>query len=124
MSRKAKLLAVTLLSVVAVGVIAFLVTKGLRIYCLFNLITGLNCAGCGNTRAAFALLRLDFGAMLHYNLFFPLEIAYIFRVYFVCAKNYLKSGKVFFNIRPSWIDISFLILLVVWTVVRNVTPLY
>ncbi len=35
--------------------------------CLFHRMTGLNCPGCGGTRAISAMLRLDFAAAFWYN---------------------------------------------------------
>lgn len=35
---------------------------GLAVPCLFHLVTGLQCPGCGATRMCLALLRLDFAA--------------------------------------------------------------
>ena len=35
--------------------------------CLFHRVTGLNCPGCGGTRAISAMLRLDFAAAFWYN---------------------------------------------------------
>lgn len=35
--------------------------------CLFHRVTGLNCPGCGGTRALSAMLRLDFATAFWYN---------------------------------------------------------
>lgn len=96
----------------------------IRIPCLFYEITGLNCPGCGNTRATVALFRLDFKQMLHYNLLYPLEIIYILQVLIICVKNYIKKGKFEYDTVSPILDIIFLILLIVWTIVRNLTPLF
>ncbi|WP_409346132.1 DUF2752 domain-containing protein [Paenibacillus sp. MBLB4367] len=49
--------------------------------CLFHELSGFYCPGCGITRAATSLLRLDFHQAFHYNplLFFlvPMYITYI-----------------------------------------------
>lgn len=39
---------------------AFVSLTGLAIPCVFHLVTGLKCPGCGVTRVALALLRFDF----------------------------------------------------------------
>lgn len=120
MSRKHHIAILTLI-ILSVGIIfLILAINGLKIYCPFNLITGLNCAGCGNTRAAMALSRLDFKGMLKYNLFFPLEMLYILRVYFISSRNYIKGNRFSYNPSSNKIDIIFLILLIFWTIVRNV----
>lgn len=124
MSRKYHIVILTLIFL-SIG-IAFLILaiNGFKIYCPFKLITGLNCPGCGNTRAAMALCRFDFKGMLSYNLLFPLEILYILRVYFISARNYIKGERFSYNTRSEKLDIIFLSLLIIWTIVRNCTPLY
>ena len=103
----------------AVVVFYVLAVHGIGIPCLFHKVTGLLCPGCGNSRAALALLRLDVAGALAYNLLFPLEFFYLAWVYFCCCRQYLKTGK--FTYRPPFIaaDIAILILLVLWWVVRN-----
>ncbi len=124
MNRKRNVLLVTL-GVLMLGIILLLlVLSGLRIYCPINLITGLNCPGCGNTRALLSLLRLDFKSMFYYNLLFPLEIGYLIRVYFISAKRYIIGGKVEYRPKSFRIDIAVLAILLVWTVIRNTTALF
>lgn len=97
-----------------------LAKNGYGIPCPIRKLTGFLCAGCGNTRATLSLLKLDIVGMLKYNLFFPLEMAYILVVCGVCTKNYLKSGKFSYHVKPNILDITFLISLLVWTVLRNI----
>lgn len=40
--------------------------------CPIKFITGISCPGCGMSRAALSLLRLDFAAAFYYHPFFPL----------------------------------------------------
>ena len=92
---------------------------GLGIPCLLYKFTGLMCPGCGNSRAALALLRLDFAAALRYNLLFPLEFFYILWVYVHCCKAYLKGKR--FSYQPSCpvMDILILAIILLWGIVRN-----
>ncbi|MBQ8768479.1 MAG: DUF2752 domain-containing protein [Oscillospiraceae bacterium] len=123
MKRKMVVLGISL-GILAVGaLLAYLVYTGLQIPCLFRSVTGLLCPGCGNTRATLALLRLDFKAVLRYNLSYPLQILYILRLYLVCAENYIRGGRFAYHTKPDWVDISCLSLLLVWTVIRNCIPL-
>jgi hypothetical protein len=100
--------------------LAFLVTKGLKIPCPVYTLTGISCPGCGNTRATLALLRFDFAAMLKFNLLYPIEIIYIARIYCLCAKNFVKRGAFRYHTRPDWIDFVCLSAILIWTVVRNI----
>ncbi len=106
---------------IAIGLLlAFFMTKGLKIFCPVYKLTGFMCPGCGNTRATLALLRFDFKSLLGFNLLYPIEMLYIARVYILCSKNFIKSGQFHYHSRPDWIDIACLFAILIWTVVRNI----
>ena len=119
-SRKRIVALMSVIVLVFVIIYVVVAKNGYGIPCPIRKFTGFLCAGCGNTRAALSLLELDIVGMLKYNLFFPLEIAYIIGVCIVCVKNYLKNGKFSYRVKPNFIDVAFLLSLVVWTIVRNV----
>lgn len=106
---------------IAVTILIYvLAQKGIAIPCLFYQLTGLQCPGCGNTRAALSLLRLDFSAAFNYNPMFLPEFFYIGWVIFFCCRSYL-SGKGFTYRPPAlWLDISLLIVIGVWWILRNI----
>jgi len=65
------------------------ITK-IGIPCVFHEITGMYCPGCGATRAATALLNMDFPQAFHYNaLLFCLLPMYA--VYYASEKKQLRS---------------------------------
>ena len=107
--------------VVAVGIAVFyiLAQQGIGIPCLFRSITGLECPGCGNSRAALALLRLDIAAAFGYNPLFFVEFFYLAWVLFHCTRAYL-NGKTF-GYKPPFplMDIILLILILAWWPIRN-----
>ena len=119
MKRKNLVLVVTFGIFLLGAGLAYLAFRGVRIPCLFYEITGLQCPGCGNTRATLALLRLDFRAMLSYNLTYPLQLLYLGRFYFICARNYMRTGRVSYHIRPDFVDTAFLAMLLLWCILRN-----
>ena len=123
MARKRIVLFVTLGILAAGLLLAGLILCGLRVFCPFYLLTGLQCPGCGNTRATLSLLKLDLKAMLGYNLLYPIEMLYALRIYIVCAGNYIHDGRVTYHTRPDWVDILCLLLFLAWGVVRNLLPL-
>lgn len=106
--------------IAAVALFYGLALAGVGIPCLFYTCTGLQCPGCGNSRAALALLRLDISGALGYNLLFPLEFFYIAWVYIHCCKAFLRGGR--FSYKPPYpvMDIVVLALVVLWGIVRNI----
>lgn len=123
--RRIRIILVTL-GVACAGLVVavILILTETHLPCPFNLITGLLCPGCGNTRATLALLRFDFKGMLEYNLLYPLEIAYIGHVYLICAIRYIKKGRFSYGSKYMKMDIAVLIITVGWTIVRNVIHIF
>lgn len=73
---------------------------GFGIPCLFNLITGLKCPGCGITKMCLSLLRFDFKSAFNYNpailILFPFFVLIFLRAMYVYIKNGdLNLGKAF-----------------------------
>ncbi|MDO5124667.1 MAG: DUF2752 domain-containing protein [Eubacteriales bacterium] len=93
---------------------------GIGIPCLFHLITKLKCPGCGNSRAAIALLRLDIFGAFSYNLLFPLEFSYIIWVYVRCCVRYVKESSFSYKTPHIALDICVLAAVLVWAVLRNI----
>lgn len=109
-----------LLAAICLCAVFFLLAKlGIGIPCLFYQVTGLKCPGCGNSRAAMALLRLDFAAAFSYNYLFPLEFFYLFWVFFYCCRSVIKTGKLQYKPPFLWLDIGILAAVMIWWVVRN-----
>lgn len=98
---------------------AFFASNGFYIPCVFNKITGLLCPGCGNTRAALAVLRFDFAAAFKFNPLFFLEAFYIVWVWVVTSLRYI-NGKGF-SYRPlsKIMDMCILTVIIIFSVVRN-----
>lgn len=115
--RGAAELARRALSCIGVLFIAWLALYLLDIGCVFRLMTGIPCPGCGMTRAWLAALRLDFAAAFAYHpLFWVVPIAFVLAfVRDEAAPSRLKRG----------IDVVVIVLCVlvvaVW-IVRLVSP--
>ncbi len=107
--------------IIALGLlVAVLFTLGVKLPCPIRYFTGLYCPGCGNTRATLALLKFDLAAMLRYNPLYLPEMAYLLRAYVLCAKNYIRGGRFAYPKGAEKWDVAFLIVLVVWMVIRNI----
>ena len=94
----------------------FLFVPFLRIPCMFNFFTGLNCPGCGISRmlASFAQFKLSKG--ISYNYFLGFTFPYVLFILGYCSYSYVMKKKI------KGIEISlivYMILLLIWGVVRN-----
>ena len=96
---------------------------GFYIPCPFRLLTGLKCPGCGLSHAAVCLARLDFEGAFHENaLFAPIFLFMIYEAfrYFIPLMNNKDPHTDKISMR---IEIIFLVVLLIWWVVRNVFSL-
>ena len=85
--------------ILVIGVIAFIYT---RIGCPARYFFGICCPGCGMTRAAFSILKLDFAAALRYNpSIFVLPVAFIV---FLFRKKIPRTFKLYCWV---WVCLSF-----------------
>lgn len=112
-----------LLSLLGIGAAAMvyllLGRLGVGIPCLFRRITGIQCPGCGNTRAVIALCRLDFAKAFASNPMFPVEFFYIGWVYCWSAASYLRGKRFSYHPPVPALDIVILVAIVLWGIVRN-----
>lgn len=86
--------------------------------CQFHRLTGLNCPGCGMTRALYALLHGKFYIMLHYNLLLVfILVALMVRVsWFGWNKFCYRANGEFFQVKFLW---PLLVVTMLFTVLRN-----
>ncbi len=113
------------LSAAAVGVGAMVYlfnpsTHGFYPICLFHALTGLNCPGCGMTRALYALLHGNFLLALKDNALFvlmPVALA-IWGARFILRKLTNQPVKFYMPSKLLW---TLLIVAFVFAFIRNLT---
>lgn len=88
--------------------------------CIFYEIIGLKCSGCGITSGIVCLMHFDFLGALRSNAFLFVIIPYILLVFVHTSKEYIRTGKYRLGTGKSFIDITFLVLLVLWGIFRNI----
>jgi hypothetical protein len=86
--------------------------------CQFHRLTGLNCPGCGGTRALYALLHGNFSTALRDNALLVCGLAATaLRGVWIGAKNFTgQAGADFFPVKFLW---PLLVAAIIFTVLRN-----
>ena len=111
---------------IACGLLALFVGYGLfynitgfGIPCMLHKTTGLECPGCGLTRAIAAVVRLDFAAAFDFNLLWPLYAAYFLWGSISMAAVYVKRGEAGVLPGKTWMHAILLALVVGYGILRN-----
>jgi len=93
-------------------------THGFYPVCEFHELTGLNCPGCGGTRATYELLHGHISRALHDNALLVLSLAALAGrgAWFAVRKRRSQPVPVF--LPPKWLW-AFLVVAIVFTVLRN-----
>ncbi|OOB79586.1 MAG: hypothetical protein BEN18_03770 [Epulopiscium sp. Nuni2H_MBin001] len=114
MNRK-KLKFLVILIIIGIGYYIQLRTIGFSIPCIFNVITGLECPGCGMNTVAYALLQGDISRAFYANrgvvIILPVLVPFI-----LCFTYKWLYDQEFNCDKYTWI---FLIYFVCWAVARN-----
>lgn len=103
----------------AVALFYALAMRGIGIGCPFYGLTGFQCPGCGNSRAAVALLRLDFLGAFQQNPLCFVEFFYLAWVYFHSCRAYLLGKRFSYWPPVPALDAVALAAVALWGVIRN-----
>lgn len=96
---------------------------GMTIPCVFRLITGLKCPGCGVTHMLIQLMRLDFKDAWNCNQAVMLMLPVF--LYLLCTGlyRYIKYGTKKQPKHETVIEIALIIILILFGIVRNIPGL-
>ena len=97
----------------------FVGLTGWGIPCIFHLLTGLQCPGCGVTRMCLALLRLDFYAAARYNLLVLVLLPVALVLYGYKAALYIRTGESKMGASEKVFYCVAFMLCIVFTLLRN-----
>ncbi len=87
--------------------------------CPTKLLTGLDCPMCGATRAVHSLLRADLRGAMDHNLIFVLLLPFIAYAFVAWTATRLGHPMKPIPMSSKWVNIPLAVVLVVFTVVRN-----
>ena len=118
---RARTLGIKLLGILALGIAYFIFTKltGLGIPCVFHLVSGKYCPGCGVSRMCIALFSLDFSAAFRANAFVMSLLPFGAVIAIRQGIIYIKQGKTKLSRLENILIIIAFVLCVVFTVLRN-----
>ena len=85
--------------------------------CYFHALTGLECTGCGITRAIYCLMHFRIIDAIHFNAAFVFSIPLIL----YCLVKKLRDQEYKLNF---WFLMIYTIILLIFTFVRNFTPVF
>ena len=92
---------------------------GLGIPCLFHLVTGLKCPGCGVTRMLMSLLRLDLAAAFTHNAVLLCMLPLLLSLALIPLIRYVRTGSRAMTRTENALVLFSAAVLVAWGVVRN-----
>lgn len=98
----------------------FVSRTGIAIPCIFHLVTGLKCPGCGVTRMCVALMHLDFRSAYEYNqMIFILSPVLLF-IFLTCVIGYIRNGHWETNRTQNVVLYVCIALLIGFGIARNI----
>lgn len=106
-----------------IGYGIFVKETGIAVPCMFHLLTGFSCPGCGVTRMCVALLSLDFKTAFYCNQAVFLLLPVMGAVFIPYIYGYIQNGKWKMNRLQTGVLFICIGLLVLFGIVRNILPL-
>lgn len=112
----------SILSILVLGIAYYIIIKifGLGIPCVFRLITGYKCPGCGMTHAAVAVLSGHIYKAFEYNAL-SVSLVPVMVIYGIYKCSiYIKTGKDWFRVWEIVFLIVCLVITVLYGIYRNI----
>lgn len=103
-----------------IGYGVFCARTGMGIPCILHEVTGLECPGCGLTRAVLALARLDIAAAFGYNVLWPLVLGYFLWIGIGGSLAYVKRGELCYLPGKIRMHAAVLSVVVAYGILRNI----
>ncbi len=91
-----------------------------KLPCLFNLITGLKCPGCGITRMFISLLGFNFFSAFNHNPGIFIILPFLIFIFFNICATYVNSGEIDINKKYNHLIYALIMYLVSYFIIRNI----
>lgn len=117
---KNKIINLVIIVTLVLGIYFYLFNKyGIGIPCVFHVLTGYYCPGCGMTRAILSIIKLDFYQAIRYNALSPMLLALgiLYLINFIQNSFFKKKKELVIN---KQIILCFLIITLIYGVLRNI----
>ena len=98
----------------------FVCLTDIKIPCIFRMLTGLSCPGCGATRMVMALLRFDFKEAFFYNKVLFVSLPFLIGVFAFENYRYIKNGERKYKRLSTIIIVLSIVALLIYGVLRNI----
>ena len=109
---------------VGIAYAIFVRFTGWGIPCLFSMVTGIQCPGCGISRMFLALLELDIAAAAKYNLLVLCFLPFGLVLFVYKSWQYVKRGETEMCMAEKIFYCIALVLCIAFSVLRNTTDLF
>ncbi|MCR5153872.1 MAG: DUF2752 domain-containing protein [Lachnospiraceae bacterium] len=120
--KRLKKVIITAVVLVTAGILygVFVSRTGFAIPCIFRLITGLYCPGCGSTRMCVCMIHGDIpGAYAANNMLFVL-LPFIIFIIIWSLVSYVRNGSFTLPKSLKILTIIMIVLLIIYCVLRNI----
>lgn len=97
----------------------FYAMTGLAVPCVFHLVTGRKCPGCGISTFSIYFLQGRFLEAIRQNYLAPILYLYMLFAGISYCRDYIRTGKKQLVVRPEILSWIFLGVLAGWGIIRN-----
>ncbi|MEO6987269.1 MAG: DUF2752 domain-containing protein [Aquihabitans sp.] len=92
--------------------------------CPSHALTGLDCPGCGSTRSIAALLHGDLATAFDHHLLVPLVLPLLIWSWVAWLTRGISGRRLSNPLNQRWASLTVLAVVLVFTVARNIDPLF
>jgi hypothetical protein len=97
---------------------------GLYIPCIFHLVTGLWCCGCGGTRMFISIFKGNFKQAFYYNQLLFISLPLFIFFYLDLLLSFIIKKEPLYKKVPNWIYYIYIVILIIFMIIRNIFPYF